>query len=627
MNEQALSASHGLLQRGRGSAGVLVISLLLVLCALALYNPSIKHDFVNYDDPDYVTNNAHVRQGLTWNNLSWALTSLEIANWHPVTWISHMMAVQFFGLNPSGHHLINVFLHALNVLMLFLLLRLATGSVWRSAMVAALFAVHPMNVESVAWVSERKGLLSTLFTILTFWVYVKYVRRPTAVAYLWVLAMFALALMAKPMAITVPFLLLLFDYWPLNRVGRSHAAGIGRPEPSFHLRRILLEKAPLLVMAAGDALVTFLAQRGDNTVGSLDALSLRARLTNTVYSYLAYTSKTLWPARLAVFYPHPEDTLAWWKVGLAAVFLLAVTAAVWRFRRHRYLLMGWLWYLAALLPVIGILQIGRQAMANRYAYIPMIGLFILCVWLASDLAQRVQLSSAICAAIGLVVLASLTLVTQRQIGYWRDTVSLFSHARDVTAENYTTESALSVAFDMAGQPDLALAHAVTAVRMAPRVAKLHYQLGNVLQHLQHPNEAIYEYRQSAALSSVRELTAAAHNNAGALLLQINHQEEALAEFNIVLQIEPEHLNSLAGRGLVEFQLGKIAEAQADFAHAARIAPSPFLLFWLGRSDEARGDLKTAMLAYQSALMMEPLMADARARLQAIQNQGSAAKSR
>ncbi|HWZ43095.1 MAG TPA: hypothetical protein VNW97_06445 [Candidatus Saccharimonadales bacterium] len=626
MNEQAVSASDGLLQRGRGPAGVLVISLLLVLCTLVLYNPSLKHGFVTYDDPDYVTDNAHVLQGLTWSNLSWAFTSLEIANWHPATWISHMTAVQLFGLNPSGHHLINVFLHALNVLMLFLLLRLATGSVWRSAMVAALLAVHPMNVESVAWISERKGLLSTLFTLLTFWAYVKYVRRPAAVAYLWVLAMFALALMAKPMAITVPFLLLLFDYWPLNRIGRSQSAG-ANPEPSSRLPRILLEKAPLLVMAAGDAFATFLAQHGDKTVGSLGALGLHARLTNTVYSYLAYASKTLWPTHLAVFYPHPEDSLVWWKVGLAGVFLLVVTIAVWHFRRHRYLLMGWLWYLAALVPVIGILQIGRQGMANRYAYIPLIGLFILCVWLASDLGLRVQLPPTICGVIVLAVLTGLTLVTQRQIGYWHDTIALFSHARDVTAENYTTESSLSVAFDKAGQPDLALPHAVTAVRIAPRVAKLHYQLGDVLQHLQHPKEAIYEYRQSAALGSVRELTVAAHNNAGALLLQINHPEEALVEFNIVLQMEPDHLNSLAGRGLIEFQRGQASEAQADFTHAARIAPSPFLLFWLGRSAEARGDVKTALFAYQSALMMEPRMAEARSRLEAIQAQSNAAKSR
>jgi len=362
-------------------------ALLLMLATLALYQRSLHNGFVNYDDPDYITENAHVRQGLSWSNIRWAFTATDAYNWHPLTWISHMADVQFFGVKAIGHHLDSALLHTLNVLLLFLLLRFATGYVWRSATVAALFAVFPLNVECVAWAAERKSVLCVAFLFFALLAYGWYALRPGVGRYLAVALLFALALMAKPLAITLPAALLLVDYWPLQRFGGHSPDATDAASARAGFLRLVAEKIPLLLLCGGSAFMTVYAQRRGGALASTELFPLALRIKNAVFSYADYLGKGIWPARLAVFYPYPHG-LGLVKVVGAALILSGITVVCWQLRERRYLLTGWLWYLGTMVPMIGIVQVGRQAMADRYAYVPFVGLFVMVVWLAADFAQR-----------------------------------------------------------------------------------------------------------------------------------------------------------------------------------------------------------------------------------------------
>jgi protein O-mannosyl-transferase len=593
----------------------LLLVLLLALGTVALYIPSLHNGFVNYDDPAYVTANAHVRQGLSWANIRWAFTATGEANWHPLTWISHMADVQMFGLNPAGHHLTSVLLHATNVVLLFLLLGRATGRTWRSAIVAALFAVHPLNVESVAWVAERKTLLCTLFFLLTLWAYGWYVRRPGLGRYLSVAFLFALGLMAKPMVITLPFLLLLLDYWPLRRVGPAELSGESASRNT--LLKLLIEKIPLFAMAAASAVITVYAQHSGGALGITAALPLNLRIKNAVYSYLACIFKGIWPSRLAIFYPHPENSLAWWKVLAAAVVLLLITALVLRFRKKRYLLVGWLWYLGTMVPVIGIVRVGRQGMADRYAYIPFIGLFVMVVWLAAELFDRIKLSFSTTVLVTLAVLSGYAFVSYIQIGYWRDSYTLFTHALQVTSKNGIAEDNLGAALMDMGHSDLALPHFEAAVRLVPQLGTAHYNLATVLHRQDQLDAAMDEYRLAITYAADATESAQAHNNLGVLLMQRNQPAGAMAEFNAAILANPNEQNSYLGRGSLEYQEHNLDAAFADFSRAAQIAPSPVAYFWLGRTLEDKGDLPSAVRAYEAALQIAPGMNDPRARLEAL----------
>ncbi len=580
---------------------------MLGLGTLALYSPTLRNGFVNYDDPAYVTANAHVRQGLLWSNIRWAFTATVEANWHPLTWISHMADVQFFGLNPAGHHAVSVLLHAINVLLLFLFLSRATGYALRSAVVAALFAAHPLNVESVAWVAERKSLLCTLFFFLTLWAYGWYVRKPGGGRYLSVVLLFALGLMAKPMVITLPFVLLLLDYWPLQRLGESGTS----------ILKLFAEKIPLFVMSIGSALVTVYAQHSGGALGIAAALPLRYRITNAIYSYLAYIGKGIWPAHLAVFYPHPENALGWWKFLLAAVVLLAITALMLRFGKKRYLLVGWLWYLGTMVPVIGIVQVGRQAMADRYAYIPFIGLFVMVVWLASEVFSRIRLSFVTAVVITLAILSGYATASYIQIGYWRNSLTLFSHALQVTTGNGVAEDNLGAALMDAGRPDMALPHFEVAVRLVPQLATAHYNLATVLHRENQLDAAMREYQLALTYAADPSETAQTHNNLGVLLTQKNQAAAAIAEFTAAIDANPDEQNSYLGRGSLEYQEHNLDAAFADFSRAAQIAPTPVAFFWLGRTLEDKGDLPAAVRAYERALQLAPGLNDAQVRLDAL----------
>ncbi len=582
------------------------IAILLFLGTLALYYPALGNGFVNYDDPAYVTANLQVQQGFTSRSLAWAFTSTAEANWHPLTWISHMLDVQWFGLRPAGHHAQSVLWHAVNVVLLFLLLARATGFVGRSALVAALFAVHPLNVESVAWVAERKTVLCAFFILLALAAYGWYAKRPRTGRYVLVALLFALALMAKPMAITLPFALLLVDFWPLQRFQQTP------------LSKLAFEKTPLLALSAASAAITLYAQRAGGAVGSTELLPLVMRVKNAIYSYLIYVEKAVWPSRLAVFYPHPEGSLAFWKVLGAAAVLAAITALCWHLRgsryERRYLLVGWFWFLGTLGPLIGIVQVGRQAWADRYAYLPLWGLFVIAVWLLSEAAARISLSRAAQIAIALAVLLGYSTVAYSQIQYWRNSYSLFAHAIQVTSANATAEGNLGSALMEMQRPDLALRHLERAIQLLPTLSTPHYNLGVLLHQQNQLDRARQEYQLALKYGPDEREAAQTHNNLGALFNQLGRRDEAVAEFTEALALNPYEQNSMIGRGMIEREEGKLDAALQDFTRAAQVAPSPLAFYWQGRVLEDKGQLSAAAEAYRVVLKLAPNFGDAQARL-------------
>ncbi len=582
------------------------LALLLFLGTLVLYYPALENGFVNYDDPDYVTSNYHVQQGLDFHSVKWAFTSTTEANWHPLTWISHMLDVQLFGMRPAGHHGQSVFWHAVNVVLLFLLLAKATGFVGRSALVAGQFAVHPLNVESVAWVAERKTVLCTFFFLVTLGAYGWYVKRPRASRYLVVALLFAFALMAKPMAITLPFALLLLDFWPLQRF------------PETPLPKLVLEKIPLLALAAASAAITLYAQRTGGAIGSTELLPLAMRVKNAIYSYLIYIEKAVWPSRLAVFYPHPEGSLALWKVMGATVVLIAITAVFWHRRERRYLLVGWLWFLGTMAPMIGIVQVGRQAWADRYAYLPLWGLFVIGVWLASEAATRFSLSRAAQVALAVAVLLGYSVTAHIQVGYWRDSYSLFAHSIQVTDANPIAEGNLGSALMEMGHPDLAMPHLQRAIQLMPTLATAHYNLGTLLQRQNELDRAQSEYHLALKYASDDREAAQTHNNLGVLFNQLGRRDEAVAEFTEAIALNPYEQNSLIGRGSIEHEEGKLDAALQDFTRAGQVAPSPLALYWQGRVLEEKGQFSAAAEAYRTALKLAPNFGDTQARLSSVE---------
>ncbi len=582
-----------------------MISLALAVLVIALYLPALRNGFVNYDDPDYVTHNANVLQGLNWENVKWAFgTNNPAANWHPLTWLSHMLDVQIFGLTPWGHHLINVLLMAADIVLLFLFLAAATGKLWQSAAVAVLYAVHPLNVEPVAWVAERKQELSLFFMFLTLIAYVWYVKGPGVLRYITVALFFALALMSKVMIITLPFTLLLLDYWPLHRFS------------STTFLSLVKEKIPLFLLSAAAGWITIGIHKKE---GALTAsMPLAWRLKNAIYSYAVYLWKAVWPTKLAVFYPHPENRLPMWQIAVATIVLLAITALVWKHRDKKYLTVGWLWYLGTAFPMIGVIQSGRQGMADRYEDLPLIGVFITVIWLAADTLSKFQLSSVTLGAGFAVILVPLIVLTYRQIAFWKDSVTLFSHTVQVTVHNGIAENNLGAAYIELGDPISAFPHFVAAVQAAPDLGSAHYNLGFLLQRQGQLPQAAEQYKLAITHSGDAEEASQSHNNLGVIYLTLNNLPFAKAEFDKAITLNPNEVNSYIARGTMEFQQGKIDDALADFTQASSRTRSPIAFYWLGRAEEAKGDFAHAKGAYQAALQVNPGMQDARARLGSLQ---------
>jgi len=584
-----------------------ILCLVLAAVALALYNPVNRHPFVNYDDDRYVTENQHIRQGLTADTFTWALTSTEQANWHPLTWMSHALDCSLYRLNPAGHHFTSVLLHAVNVVLLFLFLSRATGRTGASLFVAALFALHPINVESVAWVAERKNVLCTMFFFLTLWAYVWYAKQPDWKRHVAVFVLFAAGLASKPMAITLPFVLLLLDYWPLRRV----------PEERWLPQaRLVLEKLPLLALSAASAFITVKAQQAGGAVRSTEEFSFAVRLANAIYSYAMYLWKMVWPAHLAPLYPHPGASLAAWQVTTATVVLLAVTALVFKFRTRRYLLVGWLWFLGMLVPAIGLVQVGDAAMADRYAYIPLVGIFIMIAFGVADWAEsrRLPLSPAIPAAALLVLLA---MITQRQIGYWQSNPELWSHTLAVTQNNFIAEDNLGGALLLEGRDEEARPHFEAAARINPRDPMSRSNLGTYYQsHGQGP-EAIQQYQAAIHLTSDPGLLAQNYANRGAVQFELGQDEQARRSFEQALQLNPNQFNAWLGLGLLARKQGRVEEAIRDLSRSLQLQPTAQAYLELGHTLEQAGRAAEALDAYDQAVKLAPDLKEAQQAAEAL----------
>ncbi|MBW2538391.1 MAG: tetratricopeptide repeat protein, partial [Deltaproteobacteria bacterium] len=455
----------------------ILVCLFLAIVTLAVYWQVINYAFV-FDDDLYVAENFHVRRGLTSETVAWAFTTTSIANWHPLTWLSHMLDIQLYGLNPGSHHLTNVLFHIANTLLLFLILTRMTGALWQSAFVAVLFALHPLHVESVAWISERKDVLSTFFWMLTMWSYIRYVELPGVKRYLLILLFFILGLMVKPMLVTLPFVLLLMDYWPLGRFqfSRSGGAGPDSQPPSFSLF-LVWEKIPFIVLAAAVSVVAFLVQRSGGAVGSLEIFPIHYRIMNALVSYVSYIGKMIWPFNLALLYPYPGK-LPWWHVSGAFLLLLSISLlSIRNVRRFPWFAVGWLWYLGTLVPVIGLVQIGPQAMADRYTYVPLIGLFIMIAWGIPEIFKKWRYKKEGLVTITVVLLLMLTVISWSQVRYWRNSVTLFKHTLDVTEDNYVIHNNLGFALAEMDRTPEAIWHYSEALRINPRYEKVHNNIG------------------------------------------------------------------------------------------------------------------------------------------------------
>jgi tetratricopeptide (TPR) repeat protein len=594
----------------RGTAPTWLLCGLLVLCVFAVYGQTLGFGFVGYDDPEYVVNNALVRSGLSWEGLRWALGSFFGANWFPLTWLSLMLDAEIAGPDPRMFHLTNLLLHAASTLLLFRVLDRATGARLPSAWVAALFAVHPLHVESVAWVAERKDVLSTLFWFLGMRAWLGWVERPGALRYAGVMLCLALGLLSKQMLVTLPFALLLFDFWPLAR------------HRLLAPRRLLLEKVPLFALAAAGGLVAVLAQRAGGALGSLQSYPLETRLANAALSYLAYLKQTFWPADLAVFYPHPRSDLPLAPALLAALLLLAISGVVMRLRRSRpYLAVGWLWYLGTLLPVIGIVQVGFQARADRYTYVPLVGVFVMLAWGIPDLFGRRRRWLA--AAAGASVAAAAWLAWL-QAGYWSDSIRLFQHAIEVTGENALAEHNLASSYYQRraeGDLERAAAHYAEAVRIDPGYGAAQGSLAGVLLELGRTEEAIDRWSQLVAARP--QATAALCNLCGALA-RVGRLAEAEQRCSQALRSNPQSACAHAGLGHLYLQQSRILDAQKHLETAVRIAPADtHARLGLAAALAEQGRLSDASAQYAEVLRLDPSNPTARANLDAIRRSKSA----
>ncbi len=546
-----------------------LVALLLAFATLVVFLPAARFAFLNFDDNDYVTENAFVKNGLTGAGLQWAFTAFHAGNWHPLTWLTHMLDCELFQLNAGAHHFVNVLWHAANVALLFALLWRLTARLWPAALIAALFAWHPLHVESVAWLSERKDVLSTCFALLSLLAYAKYaeaskVQSPKSKVYFGLsLTAFALGLLAKPMLVTLPFVLLLLDYWPLQR---------GSPPTGRNWLRRAGEKWPFFLLTAGSCVVTFFAQRQGEAVVSLTKVSLVYRLENAPLAVVNYVLNLVWPTNLCALYPLPGKISA--SSVVAAVVVLALTSiVVWRQRRPRpYLVVGWLWFLGTLVPVIGLVQVGGQAMADRYTYLPSIGFFLALVLLAADFAARIRLPKPLAAGIAALILAGCVLATERQLPYWRDSETLFRRALAVTQNNDIALVNLGAALDEQNRPAEALAAYRQALSIEPGRYQLHSNLGRILSQQGHHLDALAEYRAAVRL---RPGNAVIHNAVGSELAALGRFSEALAAFAEAERLDPNYPWPHVETAKAYLQQGRDADAVAELRAAFRLAPENF----------------------------------------------------
>ncbi len=621
----------------------LVISIYLVLTvsALLVFWQVGNFDFVNYDDPSYVTENQHVVSGLTFDNIIWAFTTIHTGYWHALTWLSLMLDCQLFGANAGGIHLVNLFWHLANTLLLFTVLKKMTGSLWSSTFVAAAFALHPMHVESVAWIAERKDVLSTFFFLLTMAAYLRYVKQPSAARYLLVLLIFALGLMAKPMLVTLPFVLLLLDYWPLDRISRFQLRTLYRLILSAG--RLTAEKIPFIVLSIVSSVIAFLGTQSSISISSFAAFPLKFRIGNAFISYLIYIEKMFRPGGMAAFYPHPVGNVSVLYAVISAILLLAVTIFVIRFaKNHRYLVTGWFWYLGTLIPVIGIIQVGLQAYADRYTYIPYIGLFIMLAWGLPQLLSKLPYRKIALGVSMVIVLTGLGICAHRQTSYWKNSITLFSHALSVTQNNYIAYHGLGAAYGSLGRIDEAIDAYKQAIQIKPSYAEAYFSLGRDYENLSRLSEAIEAYKQAIrikpgyadaylALSNaynklgryqdsvkvckqairIKPDYAEAYNNLGVAYARLECWPQAIEACKQAIKINPDYTEAYNNLGITYSRLDRLTEAIDAYKQAIHIKPSYAEAYYnLGRAYVKLGRGIEAIDAYKQAIKIRPDLAEA-----------------
>ncbi|HEV2391765.1 MAG TPA: tetratricopeptide repeat protein [Verrucomicrobiae bacterium] len=559
--------------------------LLLCLCLGALiawsFAPLLRAGFIDLDDDLYVTANDHVRAGLAWPSVKWAFSSTEATNWHPLTWLAHSLDCQLFGLQPWGHHLMSLLIHGLNAWLVFLLFTRMTGALWRSFFVAALFAIHPLHVESVAWIAERKDVLSTLFFLLTLWAYCRFVekRRTAEGGWLWygsALLCFVLGLMSKPMLVTLPFVLLLLDYWPFQRGAvrqtqseRPPGSKLSAQSQTWAWGRLVLEKLPFFFLSAISRVVTFLVQQKGGAVAHVIQLPVSLRLENALVSYARYLGKTVWPADLAIFYPHPGRWSAW-SVVFAAAPVFGLTLLAWRSRGRRpYAWVGWLWFLGTLVPVIGLVQVGRQAMADRYTYIPLLGVFVIVAWSAQELLGTWHYRSVAWWAAGGALIGLCAISTRRQAGYWRDNETLWTHAAAVTRNNFLAYNNLGLVYEKQGRLDEAALEFQEVVRLRPEDAETRGNLANVYCRQGRIERGLAEYEEAARL---KPESAEVHHNLGVTLCIAGRYEEGITHFKQVVKLRPQSASAQLDLAMAWLQKGSRPEAIVHLRKALELQP-------------------------------------------------------
>jgi tetratricopeptide (TPR) repeat protein len=564
------------------------LCMLLVVITAITYCKSISNEFINYDDNYYVTDNANVQNGLTINSIVWAFKETSMINYHPMTWLSHIVDYELYGTNPVGHHMTNIVLHILNSLLLFTFLTYATKKTWESFFVAALFAIHPLHVESVAWIAERKDLLSAFFGFTALIAYLSYVKRPAAIRYLLVFISYLLGLMSKPMLVTLPYVMLLVDYWPLGRFKSMNRdtltfddGSTNGPGAQCHRwKQIIIEKIPFILLSTVFCFITYYTQQKAQAVLSFEKIGLFSRIANALVAYATYMMKMVLPVRLAIIYP-TTVTVPLWQISVSLFVLTVLTALfVGLKRNYPYLLVGWLWFLGTLVPVIGIVKAGDISMADRYTYIPLVGLFVIITWGASDILEKCRSKKMVVSGLIIATIAVLSAVTMNQLTYWKNSKALFTHALDVTTNNCKAHNNLGVALAQQGNIDEAVAHFIKSYEICPTHDDAYFNLGYVFESKGNRDEAVIEYEkalkvnprhakahyslgelyarrgnfdaaaghfQQAALSDPNNVKA--HYNLGACYLRMNKIAEALNQFNIVLRIKPEHEGARRGKEL------------------------------------------------------------------------------
>jgi len=533
------------------------IGAVLTIAVIAVFGQVHTFDFINYDDDVYVSQNSNISPGFSWKNAIWVFSKEHGGNWHPLTGLSHILDCQLFGLNPGRHHLVNLLFHIANTLLLLAVLAKMTGAFWKSAFVAALFALHPLHVESVAWISERKDVLSSLFWILTMAAYYRYTPKPAVGRFLLTLTFFALGLMAKPMLVTLPFVLLLLDYWPLNRL-ETQTGAFAWPALGHCVR----EKIPFFALAAVSSVITFIFQKNSGAMLDIEIFPLTTRLANAAVSYIQYIGKMFWPARLAVFYPYHQENLTTGRVIIAVAVLLLITIYIFRLApRHKYLATGWFWYLGTLVPVIGLVPVGLQAMADRYTYLPAIGIFVMLAWGADELLSKLRYRKVVLSAAGSAALAGLMIITSRQVGYWKDSFALFEHALAVTQKNFVIHNNLGCFYGSLGRWQEAMKACKQAIRIDPDYAKAQYNLGVAYSKLSRWPEAIEAFKQAVR---IQPDSAEVHFGLGLAYSNLDRWQEAIAAFKQAVRLQPDLAKAHYNLGVIYVMMSDKAAALAEY---------------------------------------------------------------